>query len=421
MGAGAAIVWGGVPALAISVALIYVCALRTKWPGAGGIAVALAFALTWRAVPVEYAALSWFALTLLTLELGNRKWPEPMRWFAAPAGGFALACLAFTHSSDFAKNPAQAVWISFFASGAVAALAALRAEHSPALRQSFVATASALSMAGIWLVTPEPYVTIVWAAIALLVLELRFRMVAVAAFALIYGRMLFVDLDQSALTSMPVAIAAIYWLWFRVRENKDLGRIVFWLAPAPLLALVLKTAGGESTSPYFMLLSLALLAAGIRFDIRDARIQSYIVGAAAFALALRPHNVWIAIAAVALLYVAQFVARKSPEQNAAACFSIGGTLALTKLLFTQTSGEMLTVAWGLEGLALLACGFALRERVLRLQGLAVLLICILKLFLYDLRNLDTLPRILSFIALGAIMLGVSWIYTRFRDHVKKLL
>jgi uncharacterized membrane protein len=76
---------------------------------------------------------------------------------------------------------------------------------------------------------------------------------------------------------------------------------------------------------------------------------------------------------------------------------------------------------GSGGLALLACGFALRERVLRLQGLAVLLICILKLFLYDLRNLETLPRILSFIALGAIMLGVSWIYTRFRDHVKKLL
>jgi uncharacterized membrane protein len=102
-------------------------------------------------------------------------------------------------------------------------------------------------------------------------------------------------------------------------------------------------------------------------------------------------------------------------------FSVAATLLLAALLETQATGDMLTVAWGCEGLALLGAGFGIRERALRLQGLALLLICILKLFLYDLRNLDTFPRILSFIALGAIMLGVSWIYTRFRNHLRKLL
>ena len=82
---------------------------------------------------------------------------------------------------------------------------------------------------------------------------------------------------------------------------------------------------------------------------------------------------------------------------------------------------MLTVSWGLESLALLATGFAARERILRLQGLALILLCILKLFLYDLRNLETLYRILSFVALGLILLAVSWIYTRFKDHIRKLL
>ena len=43
--------------------------------------------------------------------------------------------------------------------------------------------------------------------------------------------------------------------------------------------------------------------------------------------------------------------------------------------------------------------------------------CVLKLFLYDLRNLETPYRILSFIALGLILLGVSWVYTRFREQV----
>ena len=82
---------------------------------------------------------------------------------------------------------------------------------------------------------------------------------------------------------------------------------------------------------------------------------------------------------------------------------------------------MLTIAWGLEGVALLGAGFPLRERVLRLTGLAMLTGCILKLFAWDLRNLDTLPRILSFIVLGALLVGVSWIYTRFRESLQRYL
>jgi uncharacterized membrane protein len=45
----------------------------------------------------------------------------------------------------------------------------------------------------------------------------------------------------------------------------------------------------------------------------------------------------------------------------------------------------------------------------------------IKLFIYDLSYLDTLPRIFSFIVLGLILVGVSWIYTRFREHVQRFL
>jgi uncharacterized membrane protein len=90
-------------------------------------------------------------------------------------------------------------------------------------------------------------------------------------------------------------------------------------------------------------------------------------------------------------------------------------------LYGRVSGGLLTVAWGCEGLALLGIGFPLGQRVLRIQGLVLLLICILKLFLFDLRNLETMYRILSFVALGLILLAVSWIYTRFQEQIKKLL
>jgi len=46
---------------------------------------------------------------------------------------------------------------------------------------------------------------------------------------------------------------------------------------------------------------------------------------------------------------------------------------------------------------------------------------VLKLFLYDLRELETIQRIFSFIVLGLILVGVSWMYTRFRDRIQRYL
>ena len=52
---------------------------------------------------------------------------------------------------------------------------------------------------------------------------------------------------------------------------------------------------------------------------------------------------------------------------------------------------------------------------------ALLLFCILKLFIYDLSYLETLPRIFSFIVLGLLLVGVSWLYTRFRERIERYL
>jgi hypothetical protein len=102
-------------------------------------------------------------------------------------------------------------------------------------------------------------------------------------------------------------------------------------------------------------------------------------------------------------------------------YSLLGTGLVSALLYREVAGSGRTVAWGIEGLALLASGFPLRDRTLRLSGLVLLLFCILKLFIYDLSYLDTLPRIFSFMALGLILVGVSWIYTRFREYVQRFL
>src|SRR5262249_14824747 len=130
----------------------------------------------------------------------------------------------------------------------------------------------------------------------------------------------------------------------------------------------------------------------------------------AFVYDIEPAQLLPSILAAAGLYFAQFLARRAPEKQAPVFFSILATLLTTAILYSKVSGGLLTTSWGVEGLALLVAGFLARERILRLQGLAMFLVCILKVFFYDLRNLETIYRILSFIVLGLILLAVSWIY-----------
>ena len=101
--------------------------------------------------------------------------------------------------------------------------------------------------------------------------------------------------------------------------------------------------------------------------------------------------------------------------------SVTATVLLTAFVLDQVRPTLVTVAWGLEGAVLLAVGFPTRERVLRLSGLALLLLCVVKLFVLDLSELEALSRILSFVVLGLVLLGVSWTYTRFREQIRKFL
>jgi uncharacterized membrane protein len=102
-------------------------------------------------------------------------------------------------------------------------------------------------------------------------------------------------------------------------------------------------------------------------------------------------------------------------------FAVLATTLLAALLWYEVSGSVLTVAWGLEGAALLAAGFPARERTLRVAGLLLFLVCIGKLFFYDLRALETPYRIVSFIVLGLLLLAVSWVYTQFRERIRRYL
>jgi uncharacterized membrane protein len=68
--------------------------------------------------------------------------------------------------------------------------------------------------------------------------------------------------------------------------------------------------------------------------------------------------------------------------------------------------------WLVYGAALMAFGFRQRSAFVRWQSLILIAFTICKVFVYDVSQLGGSYRIVSFIALGAVLLGISFIYQR---------
>lgn len=75
--------------------------------------------------------------------------------------------------------------------------------------------------------------------------------------------------------------------------------------------------------------------------------------------------------------------------------------------------SVIPAVWGISALILMVLGMRYKLKPLRLASLALFLITVLKLFLYDLKG-NTTGKIVSFIALGAILLGVSFLYQKLK-------
>ncbi len=70
-------------------------------------------------------------------------------------------------------------------------------------------------------------------------------------------------------------------------------------------------------------------------------------------------------------------------------------------------------AWLVYGLGLLAAGVWLRDRGMRLAGLAIVALVSAKVFLFDMAGLAGLWRVVSFLGLGLVLIGLGAAYRRF--------
>jgi uncharacterized membrane protein len=111
------------------------------------------------------------------------------------------------------------------------------------------------------------------------------------------------------------------------------------------------------------------------------------------------------LASASVLFVFLLVTLEVRQLFQGAYLDVGPTPAAERYSYSA--------AWVLLGILLLALGVLGRGKTLRYASLAVMMLAVAKVFLYDTANLSDLYRVFSFLGLGASLLFLAWVYQRF--------
>ena len=136
-----------------------------------------------------------------------------------------------------------------------------------------------------------------------------------------------------------------------------------------------------------------------------------------------------AVPAAFAFFLARWFQRDTPKWPAAVAAILGFVLIFVYLtlevrhayqgpvlsVFHQSDAEFYTYSliWLIYALALLAVGIASKATLVRYVSLAVLLITVLKAFIFDMSDLSGLLRVSTFLILGLTLIGIGYLYQRF--------
>jgi hypothetical protein len=436
-------------------------------------------------VPGRYVGTAWLAVALPFFELGLRRQCTEVRYQGIGLASLGVMALIVTKVFGVGANAAGDPWLSLGPAAVVAYVIAARFHRLPldwlptwervGIRDAASAAGAGLLALLSWHVLAAPLVALAWGAMGLVLIELgssrslpflrvHGHVLAAATFVRLFlanftGLGETVGVSHRLLTVVP---SIILFAHLRLRLQAEgaqeprprVERMAYraYLYVPAILAVVLARfeAGRVLAVVAWALLMLALLIAGRRWALADLRWQGYVL-ALLTATRCWGTNFYIPESlgglttrlttggiVIAAFVAAWLISSRRPamppvavgrlsaslqyvDAHARSFFIVLAALLLAVLLLHEVSGAVLTVAWALEGMVLALVGFLSSERSARLSGLALLGVCLLKALLYDMREFDTPARIVSFIGLGLLMLGVSFLYTRYRDNLRHYL
>ena len=221
---------------------------------------------------------------------------------------------------------------------------------------------------------------------------------------------------------IPVAWAAealfLFWLSspLKMRELRWAGYGLLAVMLARLLALDTFDVDLDTFRPAlnwrflaFAVGIAALYAAGFLFLRRPPEDDGSPVGEAENRMAL-PALLTLANAATLWLLSAEIIATAN-----------SAFLGLSVEASENVASLGLSLLWAAYAAVLIVVGVTRRLRWVRLAGLALLAVPVVKLFAYDSRTLEQEYRVIAFIALGIILLAGGLLYQRYRQAVRGFL
>ena len=297
------------------------------------------------------------------------------------------------------------------------------------------------------------------------------RLQGYVALSASFARIFFVNLNASGApgeisprfyTIVPIALALFYAYGRLINLQEDLvsrerrlraGNLCCWLGTITFASLMRFEIEADWVAAAWAALAFALILIAWRSKKKVFLHQALLVTAGilfrtvlhnfyarSYFPAPRWESRWITVgAAIALLLAALPVAfqvrRKEPSEETG-ILSLLQNLArhpeqifffvavglLTVLLGMEMRHGMVTLSWGLEGLAVFILALWVGERSFRMTGLGLLvLLCVGKILVDDVWRLNPRDRYLTFIVLGAALLFVSFLYTRNREAMRRYL
>lgn len=143
-----------------------------------------------------------------------------------------------------------------------------------------------------------------------------------------------------------------------------------------------------------------------------------------------PMVYWPNLFALLVLVTEQRLARRfalrvpiPPVAHTVAILSVAVSfwLYVSRWVLEFAGGFYLTVSWSALALILFVMGMTFRERIYRWTGLGVLGFALGRVILFDVWKLGTVNRMLSFLALGVVLLVLGFVYNRYQEKIRQWL
>jgi hypothetical protein len=245
--------------------------------------------------------------------------------------------------------------------------------------------------------------------------------------------------------AVPIAVVYVtgraIHSWLRVfpetpgpaRETwHNVGILCQWLALGMVIRLIFALVPHESQPSTFLLFGTALVlwnsvrnnAAGIRAGfvpsllgvalvLHDAAVNpgglvTWLHGLAVFALLLQP----------AFLRFGRHVIGEIESWSVIVIAAGTGWIYVNTWVDARLHPNDLTMGWAVYALVLFLLGLFVRERRQRWCGLFVLGAAILRVLCYDIWGFSNGYKVLTFVVLTFITLGLGFLYARLADHLK---